>query len=130
MFEKLRKIKPEIKNINEPGGRLDPRFYSVKLQVPAKEVANTRSNMDLLHLYTHELKWENTGNTCFNCVNYYPDPNLKPKHGRCKAKGFIQVHEDLAADDRQNYWEPDGRVFFPQWPACPLYTEKSRLSRK
>lgn len=130
IFDKLRKLKPEIKNVNEVGGRLDPRFRGITTQVPAKEVANTRNNMDLLRMYTHGiLKFEDIGPVCGNCMNYYPDEKA-PLRGRCRAKGFMQVHAETAADTRYNYTHPADGTYFQVWPACPYYLSKERLSRR
>ena len=123
---------PEVKDVNKnPFGRRNPRFRGVTTEVPAKLVKNTKGDMDLLKLYAGgPLQWENTGKTCGNCVNYYPDPNLGSHTGRCRARGFMRVHEDTAADDRYNYVHPASGDYFQFWPACPLYLEKSRLSRR
>ncbi len=132
-YENLRKLKPEVKNVDKnPFGRPNPRFRGVTTQVPAKLVQNTKGNMDLLKLYAGgPLKWEDTGKTCGNCTNWYPDPNLGSKMGRCRARGFLKVHEDTPADDRPKGWtDPASGISFSSWPGCPLWLEKSRLSRR
>ena len=128
--KKLRELKPRIVDINSPG-IANPRFKRVTTQVPAKIVSNTKHNMELLDLYSKgALKDEDFGKVCGTCINYYPDPNLGSHHGRCRAYGYKRVHEELAADDRYNYMEPDGQVYFPFWPSCPMYTPRQRLSRR
>jgi hypothetical protein len=128
----MKKVKPEVRDIlKNPYGVPNPRFQGLTRDVPAKLIQNTKGDMDLLRLYAGgPLKWENTGKTCGNCVNYYPDPNIGSKMGRCRARGFLRVHEDTAADERHNYSHPAYGDYFSVWPACPLYTEKSRLSRR
>lgn len=129
LLERLRK-QALIKDINEPGGRVDPRFHPSSIEIPTKQVANTRQNMDLLRLYTHGLlKYENTGRTCGNCVNFYPD-SLSRLGGRCRARGFIEVHQDTPADERSDYTDPISGLWFRYWPSCPLFTLKERLSRR
>lgn len=136
MFEKLRNLKPEIVDINNPRRSPDPRLHGVTTRVTTKNVMNTRHDMDLLELYSKgKLKYQDIGKVCGNCVNWYNDPNLGrrpggPIRGRCKARGFMQVHEELAADQRYNYTDPDTGSYFPEWPECPLYTDKVRLSRR
>lgn len=129
-------MKPLVKDVNEPGGRLDPRFKGIAVDVPTKEVVNTKHDMKVLELYLHgELKFEDIGKVCGNCVNFYPDPNLGkrpggPVRGRCKARGFIRIHEELPADEKENWTDPDTGTWFRYWPECPLYTDKVRLSRR
>ena len=121
-------IPPEIHNVNA-GGSPDPRFHGATFTVPAKEIANTKGDMELLRKYSHEWKFENRGKVCGECVYWYHDPNLGAKEGRCKFYGFKRVHEELTAEEKWNYVDPTGKVLFPYWPGCPTWTEKSRLSR-
>jgi hypothetical protein len=104
-----------------------------RLTLPAKEFHNDArgSDMELLKLYTTGiLKWENTGRTCGNCTHYYPAARSK-YGGRCKARGFMDVHPDTPADERPKGWtHPIEKIHLPSWPSCPYYTEKVRLSRK
>lgn len=131
MFEKLKKHKPLIKNVNEVGGRPDTRFHPIKFDIPTKSVANTKGNMELLNMYVRgELKWEDTGRTCGNCVFFYPDKLGSRLGGRCKAYGFKEVHEDTPADDTRNWVHPATKENFPLWPGCPTFTKKDRLSRR
>ncbi len=128
--KKLRDLKPKIVDVNSVG-RPDPRFKRVKFQVPAKLGANTKGSMDLQALYTHgPLKNEAFGKVCGTCVYYYPDPNLKPHHGRCRFYGYKQVAEELSANVEHNYTEPDGQFTFNEWPGCPTWTSRERMSRK
>jgi len=130
LFEKLRNLKPEIKDVNQPGGSLDPSFHGTKTELPVKWIGNTRQNLDLQRLYTHgPLKYENTGRTCGNCVNFYYDPASK-YGGRCRARGFMEVHEDTPADETNDFTHPVDGYWFPLWPACPLFQIKDRLSKK
>lgn len=131
-WDKLRRIKPEIKRLDEPGGRLDPRFHGIKTEVPVKWVANTRDNMALQDLYTHgPLKWPDTGKTCGNCVNFYPDSHLEKRGaGRCKAKGFCRVHSDWPAEDTKDWTDPVSGTWFKFWPKCPLWVGRDRLSKR
>jgi len=110
-------------------GHPDPRFHGVQTTHPAKLVSNTKSDMALLDLYSKgAFKFEDTGKVCAECVNYYPDPNLGKGNGRCRARGFMRVSEDTPADHRKS-WTKDG-VTFKDFPECPLFTERSRLSRR
>lgn len=119
---------PLIKKISEPGGRLDPRIHSRMLELPARHIVNTRHDMALLDLYVRGiLKWPDTGKTCGNCVNYYPDPHSRTG-GRCRAKGFSEVHQDWPADERQGFTDPVSQAWFRYWPSCNLYISKERLS--
>ena len=131
MFDLLKKHKPLVKNINEIGGRLDPSFHFETVgQQPVKEVTNTRGNMDLLRMYSHgPLKWENTGATCENCVNFYYDRQA-PLGGRCRQFNFKQVHPETPAMDTANFTHPATGETFPVWPACPEFIKKERLSRR
>ena len=148
------KIAPRRVSIDSPGTGM-PGFERRTTEIPAKIVSNTRNSMDVLDMYLHgPLQWKNIGDVCGNCVNFAPDPSLEvstsqrtrldsehkeevtrtkskiPRHhGRCKAKGFLVVHEETAADERKNYNHPDG-VNFPLWPACPYYLSASRLSKR
>jgi hypothetical protein len=117
----------------ELGGHNDPRFRGIKFDVPAKLITNTRGNMDLQDLYSRgPLKFENTGPVCQTCLNFYPDPKIeKTGMGRCKARGFLRVHQDTPATDRPKGWsDPSTGISFPFWPSCPLYSESLRMSRK
>jgi hypothetical protein len=133
-----REPKPEIKNVNmvAPGfqGSSDPRFKKVVTQAPARVYHNDAhgSNMELLKLYTTgPMKTEQTGRYCGECVNFYRDHNIGSKQGRCKARGFLRVSEDTPADHRARGWtDPASGISFSEWPACPMYTPRERLSRK
>jgi hypothetical protein len=153
----VNKVKSKIVDINS-GPHMDPRFTRVKTQIPAKLIGNTRNDMDLLDQYLHgPLKFKDTGRVCGSCINYQPDKQLevstsekvrldskdrpsevvrtkkelpnKGHHGRCRARGYLVVHEETSADDEQNYNHPDG-MNFPFWPGCPLYSDGSRLSKR
>lgn len=131
-YKKLKDLQPAVVDINSMG-RPDPRFKRVTTQIPAKLVANTRGSMDLQELYTKgPLRFEDTGKVCGECVYWYPDPNLDTdmRHGRCRFYGYKKVHAELSAEVKHNYTDPDGQVTFPEWPGCPTWTEKSRLSRR
>ena len=130
MFENLRRVKPEIHRVGQDPIPPDRRFHIVTQTLPAKEVVNTKGNMDLLNLYSKgALKWEDTGRTCGNCVNFYYDAQSR-YGGRCKARGFMTTHEDTPADTTYNWTHPVEQVVFKEWPACPLFTAKERLSRR
>ena len=133
MFDKLRKHKPLIHTLPpEQGGRLDPYVTQRKTitQVPVKWIGNTRGNMALQRLYTHGvLKYENTGRTCGNCVHFYPDAVSKTG-GRCRTKGFSQVHPDWPAEHRMGFTDPVDGYWFRDWPECPIFILKERLSRR
>jgi len=129
-YKDLQKIKPLIVDINSPG-RPDKRFYGVKSQVPVKEVKNVRSDMALLDLYTKgPLRFEGTGNVCGECLNYYPDPNLGAKKGRCKARGFMRTTEATPADERRSWTDPESGITFKPFPRCPYFIKRERLSRR
>mgnify|MGYP001559826213 CR=1 FL=1 len=132
VFERLRKHKPIIHTGNpEEGGHNDPRFHPFSTEIPAKWIPNTRNDMSLLRLYTHgALKYEETGVTCENCVNFYYDAGSR-YGGRCRAYGFRDQHPDTPADDRAKGWTHpvDGFSVAP-WPGCPQFTLKERLSRR
>ena len=133
-YSDLRKLKPEIKKVDMSAsgfrGSMDPRFHGVQFRVPAKEVRNSRSDMQLQDLYSKgPMKWENTGRTCSECLHFYRDPKMEnPKQGRCKARGFMRVSEDTPADEKKNYTDPVSGVWFSRFPACPLYSSRERLS--
>ena len=131
-FDRFRKHKPVIHTANpEKGGVLNPSINTTWIDIPVKWEANTRSEMSLLRRYTHgDLKYENTGRTSGNCVNYYPDKNGSRTGGRCKAKGFIEVHEDWPADHKPDFVDPSSGLWLKDWPACPLFVLKERLSRR
>lgn len=136
MFNQLRKHKPLIHTGNpEHGGRPADFVKTWFEQVPAKVVTNTRNDMALLNLYVRgELKWEDTGRTCGNCVNFYPDKR-SIRGGRCLARGFMEVHPDTPANHQPKGWtDPVTGIHIGDgvegWPSCPLFTEKIRLSRK
>jgi hypothetical protein len=127
-YKELREHHPLIVDVNSKG-HPDPRFRGVTTQQPVKLVTNTRSEMDVLEMYTKgELRWENTGKVCGECVNYYHDYNLKATEGRCKARGFMKVTEDTPANERKS-WTKDGVTFKP-WPSCPYFVQRDRLSRR
>jgi len=129
VFDKLRRTNTVIHNLNpEFGGHRDPRIQPYSVDLPVKWEMNTRGDMNLLRRYTHgDLKYENTGKTCENCVNFYPTAGSRTG-GRCRAKGFSEVGCDWPADTRFNVMV--GGYYFQEWPECPLFTLKERLSRK
>jgi hypothetical protein len=132
-YDRLRKAKPVIHHVGRDPVPENPWVKRVNLTVPAKEVKNTKGDMALLDLYSKgTLKFEGTGKVCGECVYWYPDPKLSMdmKHGRCKFYGYKQVHRDLSANVEHNYTDPDGQMTFREWPGCPTWTEKSRLSRR
>ena len=130
MFEKLKKHKPLIHRVGIDPLKPDPRFHAINTEVPVKIIKNTRDDMALLRLYTHgELKFENTGRVCGECVNYQIDKK-HPYGGRCRAYGFKPVHESTPADDTQNWTHPIEGINIPFWPGCPTFTKKDRLSRR
>lgn len=132
-YKKLRDLKPEIHRGNpEQGGSPDSRFKGVHLQVPAKLVSNTRGDMALQDLFSKgPLKFENTGRVCGECINFYKDFNIEnPKRGRCRARGFLQVSEDTPADKRNDWTDPASGIWFKEFPACPLFSSRDRLSLK
>jgi hypothetical protein len=104
-----------------------------RMTLPAKEFHNDAhgSDMELLKLYTQgPMKFENTGRTCRECGNYYPAARSR-YGGRCKARGYMDVHPDTPADARPKGWtHPVEGIFLPDWPECPYFTEKSPLSSK
>jgi len=86
--------------------------------------------MALLDLYVRGiLKWPDTGPTCENCVNFYPDLAALTG-GRCRAKGFSQVHKDWPADGKRNFVDPVSGRAFPYYPKCNLFQSKLRFSRR
>lgn len=133
-----REPKPEIRNVDMASagftGSSDPRFRKVVTTAPAKVVHNDAHGSDnaLLKLYsTGALKPEFTGTTCGNCLNFYPDPKMEKKGmGRCKARGYLRVHEDTPAEDTNGWTDPVSGSWFGFWPACPLYAKRERMSRK
>lgn len=131
LFDRLRNTKPIIHMTNpELGGRLNPRFRGVEQVLPMKIVMNTRHDPELLSLYAKgALRYENTGRTCENCVNFYYD-RMSPLGGRCKARGFMQTHPDTPADTTRYWVHPTTGQCFDEWPECPLFVLKERLSRK
>ena len=85
MFEKLRNLKPEIVDINNPRRSPDSRLHGVTTRVTTKNVMNTKHDMDLLELYSKgKLKYQDIGKVCGNCVNFYPDPNLEKHYSRLR----------------------------------------------
>ncbi|HKT21234.1 MAG TPA: hypothetical protein VJR06_01230 [Nitrososphaerales archaeon] len=128
-YDALRKRRILAVNPNSPGHE-DPRIKALRGRIPVKLVGNTKSDPELARLYSHgPLKWENTGDVCGNCMNYYPDPNLGSKVGRCKARGYMQVHEETPAKERKKGWtDPRSGMSFQPWPECPLYVERVRSS--
>ena len=131
MFEKLKKHKPLIHRIGIDKPIQDPRFHPITTEIPVKWVGNTRNDMALLRMYTHgELKWENTGRTCGNCVNFYYD-KMSKYGGRCKAYGHKQTHPDTPADDLPKGWtHPIEGIHLKPWYGCPTFQKKDRLSRR
>ena len=131
-FKKLRDLRTEIHDVNDFSGRPLPGFKKVTVTAPAKIVKNTRNDMALADLHIRgDLKWQDTGKTCSNCLNFYRDPNLPKGMGRCLARGYMQVHQDTPAEDRPHGWtDPNSGTHFSSWPACPLYSEGSRMSRR
>ena len=129
-YKELREHKPLVVDINSRG-HADPRFHGVTTQVPVKEVKNLRSDMAVQELYTKgPLKWENTGKTCGECMSYYPDPNLGPKKGRCKSRGFMRTEEYRPANARKEWQDPESGMVFKPFPECPYFVERSRMSRR
>lgn len=133
MFDALRKHKPLIHTGNpEQGGRPAEFLKTWREEIPVKVVTNTRNDMALLNLFTKgELKWENTGRTCQECVNFYRDPKTV-RGGRCLARNYMEVHPDTPADWRPKGWtDPITGLHIGDgvegWPACPLFVEKKRL---
>ena len=134
VWEKLRKVKPLIHDVNDWHGRPDPRFHGQTTDIPQyiKKVGNLKGDMALLERYTHgDLQSVGWDKVCGQCVYFYRDPNLtNQKHGRCRAYGFKEVHEELTAEVKQNYTEPDGQITFGLWPGCPTWTSRERLSKR
>ena len=128
MSEELRRLKPVIR---KPLGRPDPRMRVINTELPVKYVGNTRNNMELLEMYSKGLlKYENTGRTCENCVNFYYDPRTR-YGGRCRAYGFKETHPDTPADDLPKGWtHPVEGLHMSPWPCCPSFIKKERLSRR
>jgi hypothetical protein len=126
--------KPELHDINDRTGSLDPRFHGVRFDVPAKLVHNDGhgSDMTLQKLYSSgPMKWPDNGRTCENCLNWYRDEKTEQTGvGRCKARGFIRTHKETPADDTNGWTDPVSGSWFGFWPGCPLFSEKSRLSRR
>ncbi len=127
--------KPLIHKHNpELGGSLDPRFKGIQFKVPAKEFHNDAngSDMELMKLYsTGPLRFQNTGKTCSNCMNWYPDPKTEIKGmGRCKARGLMRTHADTPAVDTNDWTDPVSGSWFNWWPGCYYYSESLRMSRK
>jgi hypothetical protein len=133
-----REPKPEVRKVDfsAPGfaGSSDSRFKKVVTEAPAKILHNDAhgSDMNLLKLYTHgELKWQDTGKVCNSCVHFQNDPKIGIAGvGRCKARGFLKVHKDTPAVDKKSWTDPVSGYAISPWIGCPLYTEKSRLSRR
>jgi hypothetical protein len=138
-YRKLRDLGSEIRTVDAsaPGfsGSPDRRFRRVDTTVAAKVFHNDAhgSDMALAKLYsTGPLKDEATGRCCGTCLNFYPVPALEnSKQGRCKARGFLKVSEDTPADYRPHGWtDKASGVSFSEWPACPYYAARERMSRK
>jgi hypothetical protein len=130
----LSKLKPELKKVDMLAsgftGSQDPRFHGVKFDVPAKLVANTKSEPALQNLYSKgPLKFEGTGRVCAECTHFYPDPKIEnTKQGRCKARGYMRVSEDTPADEKHNWTDPASGIWFSTFPSCPLFSSRERLS--
>ena len=114
----------------ELGGAPAPNVKTWWEQINAEWVANTRNDPALYRLYQGPLRFEDTGPTCRECVNFYYDKASK-YGGRCRRYGWRTQHADTPATDRAKGWtHPVEGCHIQPWPACPEFQAKDRLSRR